>query len=219
MTVSRFPASPIKARSRHETQEIRRDRGIRCGRGRRRAGIAQADPARPARPPWCRAGRQRRRTGQPAAAGPGLPAATGHRGDIDGIVPVWAPPPPRPPVWAPWLPVVWNADLPAGGLVERRIHPALTSASPALSALSRLLSRPATNTPSRGFVRGDAVDLLATVATIEPDGDRVLCRAMTAQCARASCQRCRDRHRISTHLTIIALRSDSVITDTAAEPT
>lgn len=40
----------------------------------------------------------------------------GHRAGIDGVVPMWAPPPPRPPLWAPWVPVVWNADLPAWGV-------------------------------------------------------------------------------------------------------
>lgn len=43
-------------------------------------------------------------------------APPGHHAGLDGVVPMWAPPPPRPPVWAPWIPVVWNSDLTAWGV-------------------------------------------------------------------------------------------------------
>jgi hypothetical protein len=34
----------------------------------------------------------------------------------DAVVPMWAPPAPPPPFWAPWLPVVWNPDVNAWGV-------------------------------------------------------------------------------------------------------
>jgi hypothetical protein len=42
----------------------------------------------------------------------------GHSGPMpaDAVVPVWAPPQPPPPFWAPWLPVVWNTELNAWGV-------------------------------------------------------------------------------------------------------
>jgi hypothetical protein len=68
------------------------------------AGFAQADPPGP---PW---------DPGPLPPGQGYLPPPGHRADIDGVVPVWAPPAPPPPPWAPWLPVVWNADLLAWGV-------------------------------------------------------------------------------------------------------
>ncbi|WP_445169427.1 hypothetical protein ACTXG7_08955 [Mycolicibacterium sp. Dal123E01] len=77
------------------------------------AGLAHADPHPPPAPP-----------GNPS--GPGMPAnpppgrdyqpLPGRTAVVDNVVPVWAPPSPPPPSWAPWLPVVWNADLPAWGV-------------------------------------------------------------------------------------------------------
>ena len=88
---------------------------FRCGRGRRRSRH-RCRPIRTARRTAveCRVGCQRRRTGQPAAAGQGYLPPPGHRGDIDGIVPVWAPPPPGRRCGAPWLPVVWNGSAGLG---------------------------------------------------------------------------------------------------------
>ena len=81
------------------------------------AGIAQADPHGPPGPPCVTGpGVNVGGPGNPLPPGQGYLPPPGHRGDIDGIVPVWAPPPPRPPVWAPWLPVVWNGDLPGWGV-------------------------------------------------------------------------------------------------------
>ena len=42
----------------------------------------------------------------------------GHGGPMpqDAVVPMWAPPAPPPPFWAPWLPVVWNTDVNAWGV-------------------------------------------------------------------------------------------------------
>jgi hypothetical protein len=86
------------------------------------AGVAQADPHGPPGPPWLPGGpgpgANVGAPGNPLPPGQGYLPPPGHRGDIDGVVPVWAPPPPPPPppVWAPWLPVVWNADLPGWGV-------------------------------------------------------------------------------------------------------
>jgi hypothetical protein len=58
----------------------------------------------------------------PPVGGPALPGRDfmppGHAGPLpeDAVVPVWAPPAPPPPYWAPWLPVVWNTDLNAWGV-------------------------------------------------------------------------------------------------------
>ncbi|AQT81060.1 hypothetical protein B1R94_20030 [Mycolicibacterium litorale] len=54
--------------------------------------------------------------GNPLPPGQGYLPPPGHLAQIDGVVPAWAPPPPPPPPWAPWLPVVWNADLPGWGV-------------------------------------------------------------------------------------------------------
>jgi hypothetical protein len=80
-------------------------------------GLAQADPKVPPGPPWIQGpGVNPGAPGNPLLPGQGYFPPPGHRGDIDGVIPVWAPPPPPPPFWAPWLPVVWNADLPAWGV-------------------------------------------------------------------------------------------------------
>ncbi|MFG1929201.1 hypothetical protein ACGFK1_00890 [Mycobacterium sp. NPDC048908] len=62
------------------------------------AGMAQADPPQPTPPPPV--------------------PVPGHDGPIpqDAVVPMWAPPAPPPPFWAPWLPVVWNTDLSTWGV-------------------------------------------------------------------------------------------------------
>ena len=73
------------------------------------AVLAHADPPfPPPPPPW------------PVPAPPGhdnLPPP-GHSGPLpqDAVVPLWAPPAPPPPFWAPWLPVTWNTDLNAWGV-------------------------------------------------------------------------------------------------------
>ena len=83
------------------------------------AGAAQADPHGPPGPPWIPdpgPGANVGAPGNPLPPGQGYLPPPGHRGDLDGVIPVWAPPPPLPPVWAPWLPVVWNDDLPGWGV-------------------------------------------------------------------------------------------------------
>lgn len=71
-------------------------------------GWAHADPSSPAPPP------------RPVPAPPGrdFVPPPGHEGPMpeDAVVPMWAPPAPPPPFWAPWLPVVWNPDLNAWGV-------------------------------------------------------------------------------------------------------
>lgn len=67
------------------------------------AGVAHADPPGPPPPP-------------PLPPGQGYQPPPGHSALIDDVVPASAPPAPPPPLWAPWLPVVWNADLPAWGV-------------------------------------------------------------------------------------------------------
>jgi hypothetical protein len=79
------------------------------------AGLAHADPPFPPPPPW------------PIPApdygpganvwGPGTPAPPGHGGPMsNAAAPMWAPPAPPPPYWAPWLPVEWNWELNAWGV-------------------------------------------------------------------------------------------------------
>ena len=81
------------------------------------AGLAQADPHGPPGPPWIPGpGVNAGAPGNPLPPGQGYLPPPGHRGDIDNVIPVWAPPPPPPPYWAPWLPVVWNVDLPGWGV-------------------------------------------------------------------------------------------------------
>lgn len=83
------------------------------------AGFAQADPHGPPGPPPPGPGGPGANVGAPGnplPPGQGYQPPPGHSATIDDVVPVWAPPAPPPPVWAPWLPVVWNADLPAWGV-------------------------------------------------------------------------------------------------------
>lgn len=56
------------------------------------------------------------RPGNPMPPGQGYAPPPGHRSGLGVVVPMWAPRPPGPPSWAPWLPVVWNDDLPAWGV-------------------------------------------------------------------------------------------------------
>lgn len=82
-----------------------------------RADLASADPHDPPWPPvdpgpgvnagW---------PGNPLPPGQGYVPPPGHRGGFTGVAPMWAPPAPAPPWWAPWLPVVWNDDLPSWGV-------------------------------------------------------------------------------------------------------
>lgn len=82
------------------------------------AGLAQADPHGPPGPPPVPVGpgADAGAPGSPQPPGPGYQPAPGHLAVIDAVVPAWAPPAPPPPFWAPWLPVVWNADLSAWGV-------------------------------------------------------------------------------------------------------
>ena len=79
------------------------------------AGVANADPKWP-KPPWPDPG-PGVNVGAPGNPFPpgqnGLPPP-GHRDDF--VVPMWAPPAPPPPYWAPWLPVEWNAELGGWGV-------------------------------------------------------------------------------------------------------
>ena len=56
--------------------------------------------------------------GDPAAPGRDFLPPPGRSGPVpqDAVVPMWAPPAPPPPWWAPWLPVVWNTELNAWGV-------------------------------------------------------------------------------------------------------
>jgi hypothetical protein len=82
------------------------------------AGLAQADPPNPA--PWpipgpdLGPGVDVGGPGNPLPPGQGYLPPPGHRDDF--VVPVWAPPAPPPPFWAPWLPVEWNTELNAWGV-------------------------------------------------------------------------------------------------------
>ncbi|WP_101948927.1 hypothetical protein [Mycobacterium sp. 3519A] len=69
------------------------------------AGIAHADPPVPTPP-------------VPTPPSRDVVPPQGHDGPLpqDAVVPMWAPPAPPPPFWAPWLPVVWNTDLNAWGV-------------------------------------------------------------------------------------------------------
>ncbi len=85
------------------------------------AGAAQADPPGPPGPPVIPGGPSGPGANvggpdNPLPPGQGYQPPPGHLAQIDGVVPVWAPPAPPPPPWAPWLPVVWNPDLPAWGV-------------------------------------------------------------------------------------------------------
>jgi hypothetical protein len=80
-------------------------------------GLSQAEPPFPPPPPapipapdygpganyWV--------PGTPLPPGQNYQPPPGH-----SAPPVWAPPPPPPPFWAPWLPVVWNAEFQAWGV-------------------------------------------------------------------------------------------------------
>jgi hypothetical protein len=80
------------------------------------SGVANGDPKWPSPPPWPVPGPGVNvvAPGNPLPPGQhGLPPP-GHRNDF--IVPVWAPPAPPPPYWAPWLPVEWNAEVNAWGV-------------------------------------------------------------------------------------------------------
>ena len=121
------------------------------------AGMAQADPRFPSR----HRGRFRHRTNGPGGqrragnrtAGTRLPPPPGHGGPMpqDAVAPMWAPPAPPPPFWAPWLPVVWNTELNAlGRVVERRFPDAVTISterSPCLRRATVLRSVPVQSRP------------------------------------------------------------------------
>jgi hypothetical protein len=79
------------------------------------AGAASADPKWPS-PPWPDPGPGVNvgAPGNPLPPGQNGFPPPGHRDDF--VVPVWAPPAPPPPYWAPWLPVEWNADFNAWGV-------------------------------------------------------------------------------------------------------
>ena len=86
-------------------------------------GMAHADPPFPKPPPWPAPavdgpGVNAGAPGNPLPPGQGYLAPPGHTGPMpqDAVVPVWAPPAPPPPFWAPWLPVVWNTELNAWGV-------------------------------------------------------------------------------------------------------
>ncbi len=87
--------------------------GVAMGIG---AGVAGGDPKWPSPPPWPDPG-PGVNVGAPGNPYPpgqqGFPPP-GHRDDL--VVPLWAPPRPAPPFWAPWLPVEWNWELNAWGV-------------------------------------------------------------------------------------------------------
>lgn len=72
-------------------------------------GVAHAEPGPAPGPPVD--------PGPTVSTGPdGTSTPSGHPGRLEGVVPMWAPPPPRPPDWAPWLPVVWNSAVSTWGV-------------------------------------------------------------------------------------------------------
>jgi hypothetical protein len=84
------------------------------------AGLAQAEPPFPPPPPPPIPGPDFGPGANVGAPGNPLPPGQGylppgHRDDFV-VVPVWAPPAPPPPWWAPWLPVVWNTELNGWGV-------------------------------------------------------------------------------------------------------
>jgi hypothetical protein len=88
------------------------------------AGLAHADPPFPTPPPWPvpapadGPGANAGAPGNPLPPGRDFMPPPGHGGPMpqDAVVPMWAPPAPPPPFWAPWLPVVWNTELNAWGV-------------------------------------------------------------------------------------------------------
>ena len=194
-----------RRRSRHETQEIGRDRGVRWRSAPEQVSRRPIRSARDRR--GCRV-RQRRRTGQTRPPGRGPLPPPGHRGDIDGIVPVG--PPPWPPVRV-GLPVV--ADRGNGGRragVDRGLALSRTSASHVSPGRSAKTRQPRTSEVMRSTSPPSQ--------TIEPDGDRVLAVGDDRPVRPGVLPALQDRHRSASpdhHRAAV----DLVITDTAAEPT
>jgi hypothetical protein len=85
------------------------------------AGLAHADPPFPTPPPWPipapddGPGVNVGAPGNPLPPGQGYLPPPGHA-RADNVAPMWAPPAPPPPFWAPWLPVEWNTELNAWGV-------------------------------------------------------------------------------------------------------
>ncbi|MFI5507576.1 hypothetical protein ACIA48_08925 [Mycobacterium sp. NPDC051804] len=78
------------------------------------AGVANADPKWQPGPPWVPGpGVNVGGPGNPLPPGQGFLPPPGHR---DFVVPVWAPPKPPPPWYAPWAQVEWNSELNAWGV-------------------------------------------------------------------------------------------------------
>jgi hypothetical protein len=83
-------------------------------------GLAHAEPPVPPPPPWpvpapdYGPGANVGAPGNPLPPGQGYLPPPGHRDDL--VIPMWAPPAPPPPWWAPWAPVEWNWDLNAWGV-------------------------------------------------------------------------------------------------------
>src|SRR5258705_896103 len=88
------------------------------------AGLPHAVPPSPPPPPWPipahadGSGANVAAAGNAAPAGHDLLPPPGNGGAMrqDAVVPMWAPPAPPPPIWAPWQPVVWNTELNAWGV-------------------------------------------------------------------------------------------------------
>jgi hypothetical protein len=87
-------------------------------------GLAHADPPFPTPPPWPvpapddRPGINASAPGNPLPPGQSYLPPPGHSGPTpqDAVVPLWAPPAPPSPSWAPLLPVIWNTELNAWGV-------------------------------------------------------------------------------------------------------
>jgi hypothetical protein len=87
------------------------------------AGLAHAEPPLPPPPPWpvpapdYGPGANYGARGNPLPPGQGYLPPPGHGGPTpNAVAPLWAPPAPPPPYWAPWLPVEWNWELNALGV-------------------------------------------------------------------------------------------------------
>jgi hypothetical protein len=85
------------------------------------AGLAHADPPFPTPRPWPipapddGPGANVGAPGNPYPPGQNYTPPPGHGGP-ESVAPMWAPPAPPSPFWAPWLPVVWNTELNAWGV-------------------------------------------------------------------------------------------------------
>lgn len=82
------------------------------------AGLAPADPMYPSPPPWIPMPAEAGTAPGVSVNGPSLnaPGISAQGPDVNVAPPVWAPPRPPSPPWAPTLPVAWDAGTQAWGV-------------------------------------------------------------------------------------------------------